>query len=272
MNLEQQVESMRRHRAVRHVVIAAIIAVLAYIVSATAAVARDQPIGDWSDPGRNPYTGTVEAALARYEGRIVPRDLAAIRAKIAARQWDDHVTIRRDSIAGRSRYLPDLRAMHWGAGHLTETVDRSAWAPGHTERALVYCGAGPDCVAIPSVCRNVAIVTRAERPAPAPGPVPAAAQESAGGEGLRGTSFPPLPPLPPLPPPVEFTPLPPAPAIQRPPAAAPMVMPSFAALSVPMVSVAVPIPAPVVAVNEPSTLALLGAGLLLIARRSARGR
>ena len=80
---------------------------------------------------------------------------------MARRAYDDVVTIRRDSISGKHRYGTTIRDMHFGARQVCRTVDRSGWAPQMQERGLVYCESG-DCILVPTVCRNVSRIRRAE--------------------------------------------------------------------------------------------------------------
>jgi hypothetical protein len=54
--------------------------------------------------------------------------------------------------------------MHFGAGRVCATVDRSAWPADRVERGLVYCE-GEHCLIVPTVCGNVSRVTRVVRPA-----------------------------------------------------------------------------------------------------------
>ena len=115
----------------------------------------------WANPGANPYAGAVPTAVHAY--RDIP---VAVRNKLEARmqrrEYDEIADIRRDSIVGPGAEYVDLRSMHFGGGRLCSTVDRTAWTAQHVERGLVYCEAA-HCLIVPTVCRNVARVTRIRR-------------------------------------------------------------------------------------------------------------
>lgn len=113
----------------------------------------------WASPGADRYTGTVAAAIESYAD-IPAEHRAELRRKAAAHEFDDHVTIGRDSMLGGYSYASALRDMHFGSsGRRCAQVDRSMWRDASTERGLVYCSAS-HCIIIPSVCGNVARVTR----------------------------------------------------------------------------------------------------------------
>lgn len=173
---------MMRRRTVRRVVglgfalFAALIftamMVLAMGNAAHAAV-MERDSCDWRKPGHNPYTGNVPAAVQRYtQMPQAVRD--RLQARMERRAWDDHVLITADRITGQRGDYSDLREMHFGPGWICHKVDRSKWSMAHKERALIYCDSGW-CVAVPSVCRNVSIIT-------APGTTPPAPDS---GSGLR---------------------------------------------------------------------------------------
>ena len=115
---------------------------------------------DWNRPGHDPYTGDVANAVDRYPD--LPSDVRErLRTRMAARQYDDVVTIERDRIVGKARYGSTIRDMHFGANKVCHTVSRSGWRPGMEEAGLVYCDSG-QCILVPTVCRNVSRITRAE--------------------------------------------------------------------------------------------------------------
>lgn len=142
------------------------------LILAAALIAACQPTlaaCDWNHPGRNPYTGSIADAINSYTH--IP---AAVRGRLLlradARQWDEVVTIERDRIRGVGDFGPALRSMHFGDGVLQpagrsrakrvcDAPTRSGWKADHTETAAVICESG-HCIAIPFVCRNVALVTR----------------------------------------------------------------------------------------------------------------
>lgn len=107
----------------------------------------------WAKPGANPYTGGLAAALDRYG--FTPSEKAHIVSLHKRLDFDSFVTIRKDGIeAPFGGTAGNLRDMHFGGSYCAGDVDRSGWAPDHSELALVYC-AGAKCVAIPRVCGNV---------------------------------------------------------------------------------------------------------------------
>ena len=154
----------------------------------------------WASPGADPYTGPVPAAVEAYADIPAPVR-AKLRQRMTAHDYDDFAAIKRDSISGAHQYT-DLRAMHFGSGRLCSTVDRTAWPAEHVERGIVYCEA-EHCIIVPTVCRNVARVTRL-KPKPEPAakaptaatalpalPEPHAAQLEAADGGM-GALLPPL--------------------------------------------------------------------------------
>ncbi len=114
----------------------------------------------WDHPGVNPFMGDVVAAVDRYTD-IAPEVRARLKARMGKRQYDEIVTIRRDSITGRNEYGSVIREMHFGVNRLCHSVTRAAWSPQMQERGLVYCEAG-QCILVPTVCRNVSRITRGE--------------------------------------------------------------------------------------------------------------
>jgi hypothetical protein len=117
------------------------------------------PSCSWDRPGADPFMGNVVAAVDRYTD-IPAAVREALKKRMAARQYDEMATIRRDSIAGgQHRYGAEIRDMHFGQGRVCRTVTRAAWSAATVERGLVYCESG-HCVIVPTVCRNVSRVTR----------------------------------------------------------------------------------------------------------------
>lgn len=141
----------------------------------------------WASPGADPYSGPVPAAIEAYADIPAPVR-AKLRQRLEKRAYDDIALITRDGIVGKREYA-DLRGMHFGAGRVCQTVDRSAWTAAHTERGLIYCEA-EHCIIVPTVCRNVARVTRMPAPAPAPTPT---SNAPTGGNGLKLVDLPPVP-------------------------------------------------------------------------------
>jgi hypothetical protein len=114
----------------------------------------------WDRPGVNPYTGDVVAAVDRYSD-IAPDVRARLKQRMTQRAYDEVVTIRRDSITGKARYGRTIRDMHFGSRQVCGTVSRSAWSAQMQERGLVYCE-GAECILVPTVCRNVSRIARAQ--------------------------------------------------------------------------------------------------------------
>lgn len=134
---------------------------------------------NWNRPGVNPFMGDVVAAVDRYTD--IPADVRArLKARMAKREYDDMVSIRRDRIEGRAgqQYGSTIRDMHFGTHQICRAVTRSAWTPAMKERGLVYCEGG-QCILVPTVCRNVSRISRravdaehAEAPEDGEQPVP----------------------------------------------------------------------------------------------------
>lgn len=116
----------------------------------------------WDRPGHDPFMGDVVAAVDRYQD--IPVEVRTrLKARMLRRDYDDVVSIRRDSIAGRAgaRYGSTIRDMHFGRSRVCAAVSRAAWTAQMQERGLVYCD-GDQCILVPTVCRNVSRITRAQ--------------------------------------------------------------------------------------------------------------
>jgi hypothetical protein len=108
--------------------------------------------------------GDVPSAIERYTD--IPEDVRArLKARMLRRDYDDMVTVRRDSIEGARSYEPGIREMYFGTGRICRTVSRSRWPADLQERGLVYCEAG-QCILVPTVCRNVSRITPIAAAAP----------------------------------------------------------------------------------------------------------
>ena len=148
---------------------------LPLILSTTLAAAA--PGCSWAHPGANPYRGDPAKALADFG--LPDETRRQLRAMLHAHRPTDTVTITRDDIQGDHGY-GDLREMHNGGGQVCHgSVDRSTWSAGHRERALVYC-ADTACVIVPTVCHNIALVTRRPDVAAAPDDSPIDIEPAAG--------------------------------------------------------------------------------------------
>lgn len=107
----------------------------------------------WDEPGANRYTGTVAAAVARYE---LPGDAEReILWKWKGIRPDAVVYIGRDSIKVAGGKATMIYDMHFGKGKLCKgPVVMPKWPDSHEEPALMYCS-GPHCIVVPIVCNNV---------------------------------------------------------------------------------------------------------------------
>ncbi|NHZ93071.1 PEP-CTERM sorting domain-containing protein [Massilia sp. CCM 8733] len=130
---------------------------------------------DWDRPGVNPFMGDVVAAVDRYRD-IPPLVRARLKQRMADRNFDEFVTIGRDSIKGQNYYDPTIRDMHFGAGTVCGNVSRAGWSARTKQAGLVYCE-GDHCILVPTVCRNVSRIHRLGTSAPKRG------RADAGGPG-----------------------------------------------------------------------------------------
>lgn len=113
----------------------------------------------WDSPGRDPFMGDVVQAVDRYPDiPVAVRE--RLKARMAARKYDDMVTIGRDTIRGKGHYEPTIRDMHFGENKVCRTVTRARWSGAMQERGLVYCDSG-HCILVPTVCRNVSRISLA---------------------------------------------------------------------------------------------------------------
>lgn len=232
----------------------------------------------WDRPGHNPFVGDLVASLDRYTD-IPEATRARLKQRMAARDYDDLVSIKRDSISGKKSYDPRIRDMHFGENSMCREVTRAKWTPQMEERGLVYCE-GSHCILVPTVCRNVSRIDAAPGavaagpdelvfdppgagvpPAATPAaPLAGAAAPDSFAGGLPSTAT----PLGLGGEPIGATPLGGSPLSAAPGSALPGISPltPFVPSSgpgnvVPLVAVPAPVP-------EPSTWALLLAGVLVV--------
>ena len=160
-----------------------VVALWALIVVLIPTLAQAQPARaacSWDAPGHNPYTGSVPGAVVRYQ-HIPTLTRLKLQQRMELRAYDDIAVITRDAIIGDRGNYEDLRLMHFGQGTVCQSVSRAGWPASAVERGLVYCEDG-HCVIVPTVCRNVSIVSG---PIARRALVPAAsALEVAGGPAL----------------------------------------------------------------------------------------
>ena len=148
----------------------------------------------WDRPGRNAFTGDVVGAIDRYSDIPTPVRVR-LKERMQAREYDDMVDIRRDSVKGKFEYASAIRDMHFGSDRVCRQVTRTKWTAKTHERGLVYCE-GEHCILVPTVCRNVSRIDR--KPPlvagnvmkPPPGMPPADPVPSEGREGAAGAAAP----------------------------------------------------------------------------------
>ncbi|MYM37781.1 MHFG family PEP-CTERM protein [Duganella qianjiadongensis] len=133
------------------------------ITLASASIAATEPPCSWDHPGRNPYRGSIAAAIDRYTD-IAPAIASTLKRRMGENQPDDNVIITRDAITGRERYAAQIRAMHFGAASVCSSVSREGWNASRREPAKVYC-VGQVCLLVPRICGNISRITRLEAPA-----------------------------------------------------------------------------------------------------------
>lgn len=112
----------------------------------------------WDHPGRNPYRGSIAAAIDRYTD-IPPAVASTLKRRMAEGQSDDQVIITRDAITGREQYSAHIRAMHFGTASVCASVTRDGWSRSRQEPAKVYC-VGTVCILVPRICGNISRITR----------------------------------------------------------------------------------------------------------------
>lgn len=116
---------------------------------------------DWSRPGAAPFraAGDVTAAQAVDSYTDMPAAVREdLKTRIRGQREDALLLITRDQLHSPQGTATALRDMHWRDGVCRGAVSRAGWAPGHVEKALVYCS-GPYCVTVPAVCGNVSRVS-----------------------------------------------------------------------------------------------------------------
>jgi hypothetical protein len=115
----------------------------------------------WGEPGRNPYRGSIEQALAAARlPAYVARQLAA---QIRARQAIDRVAIRNEGIIGtRTQRLFDPQRVALTFGESICVGSRVHFQPGHVEWADLYEASDAAghrwSVMLPDVCGNISLL------------------------------------------------------------------------------------------------------------------
>jgi len=207
---------------------------------------------EWS-PGSNRSTVDPIAAVFRLELPAPVR--GALIAKMRRHKFDDVVTITRDGItsdSGAEQYAATIANMNFSTGRLCRSVTRTRWSAAQRESAIVYI-VGEYAIGYAATCGNLFVLTR--RPAEPPAQPEAVALEPGGyapmsapvapAEAAELVTFARVSAEPWSPPAINWSPIPCLPPI------------------------VVPEP-PIPAVPEPSTWAMLCAGLALTLRSVRR--
>lgn len=111
----------------------------------------------WNNPGANRYVGDPVHAVMNNFKDLDYETRYTIAKKMQRHEYDDFVTIRRDSIEGGKTYHPYITDMMFGKNIQCEFVDRLKWRDSHLERGMIYCHKD-NCLIVPTVCGNVARV------------------------------------------------------------------------------------------------------------------
>lgn len=130
---------------------------------------------NWDNPGHDPYTNTVSAALSQFSIPAAHKNV--IEAQIKAGANTGMVFITKDGLVSPDRNLSTFMMMTFGKNKMCYGVERTRWADSHYEPAKLYCS-GDYCVMIPTVCGNITQVFPRQtigepaderHPVPAPG-------------------------------------------------------------------------------------------------------
>lgn len=144
--MQKQLSSLR---------VAAALLFMVILVSAHAAPRhRAHTPLEWNPRGVNPYKGNIAAAVDDY--KFIPsNERALLKQRIRDLDYDEVVTIRRDSIDGMKYvYAPELYGMHSGSNG-TNDITRNTWTDEDIEFAFSYC-LSTICLYVPFTCDNVA--------------------------------------------------------------------------------------------------------------------
>jgi hypothetical protein len=117
------------------------------------------PVCVWNDRGLHRVTVPVSPLVDNYPD-IPPETRARLRQRIDRFQYDEMAVISGDGIKSDLFTYSGMRYMHFGDGRkVCGEVKTDHWAPGDIERAMIFCD-GDYCLAVPTVCSNLARVTR----------------------------------------------------------------------------------------------------------------
>lgn len=205
----------------------------------------------WNNPGADRFSGNVPAAVQDYKD-IPQATRDRLQSRMEKHDYDDRVTITRDSIlsANDYAYSPRITDMHFGSrGLIIPVTGRDAWPDGLEIEALAYTD-GDYTILVPAVCSNVARAVRLPPTPVAIAPIP----EYIGGGGGSSVGYVPfvLPPLQPSLSPLVIDTYVPIPTLVEP------WQPPLPCCCAPWQPPVVP---PLPAVPEPATWSLFLAGL-----------
>lgn len=205
----------------------------------------------WNNPGGDRFTGSVPDAVRDYAD-IPPTTRQALQSRMERHDYDDRVTITRDSITGLWGYLyaPQITGMHFGSkGRVLAVAGRDKWPDDLKIEALAYTEDGFTII-VPAICGNVARVVRL--------PVAPIAAAPPAGDAIPGGGSPVSAPVawPAFVRPTESTVV-----TYAPPAVGLLVLPWQPAVPWCCAPIVVP---PIPVVSEPATWALLCAGLAFV--------
>lgn len=126
------------------------------------AVPVDKDTCEWN-AGSNAYTGDKELAVDQMT-HIPVQAREEIKRKMRAHSYDDKVTIYKDRVEGeKGTYTARVSNMRFGTSGRCKEVSREKWSSATSQTALVYT-AGGYSVIDPSVCRNIAQIYEAPPP------------------------------------------------------------------------------------------------------------
>lgn len=132
-----------------------------FVLLVTVCVNAHAATFNWKHRNVNPYMGSISAAIEDYRDVYGPAERKELARRIDAREYDDIVEIRRDTISGKYHYESTIWRMHSGSPGTKDPL-RTSWTAADLERGLVYCS-GSRCVLVPTVCRNVSLINRVEQ-------------------------------------------------------------------------------------------------------------
>ena len=136
---------------------------LATLAAPAHAVSMSQQECSWSNPGANPYRGTISDAVSFYLD-IPAATREALKARITAGQVDELVEITKYSVRSPTGafYSPVINDMHFGPNLVCNTITRSRWPENMVQKAAMYCE-DKYCIIVPFICGNISRIERADR-------------------------------------------------------------------------------------------------------------